>query len=290
MDLPFPHQKETRLCEYSTFGIGGPARFFAQAHSARALQEMLAFAHQASLRIFILGKGSNTLFDDRGFNGLVILNRIDNLHHDSKGLFRVGSGYSFARLGGLTARQGWSGLEFASGIPATVGGAIYMNAGASGSETSQRLLEVEYVKETGESVKFKKEELDFSYRSSSFQKWNGAIVEGVFQLEASKEAKHSQKSLLNYRLKTQPYGEKSAGCAFRNPQGSAAGQLIESCGLKGKVVGGACVSALHANFIVNCGGAKAQDVLDLMKIIKEEIYQKKGVVLEEEIRYITYDC
>jgi len=289
MDLPFPHQKQVKLCDYSTFGIGGPARYLTEARSSVQMQEMLAFAHQMSLRVFILGKGSNTLFDDKGYDGLVILNRIDYLEQNSQGLFRVGSGYSFARLGGLTARQGWSGLEFASGIPATVGGAIYMNAGANGNETASALVEVGYVTELGVHVRFKKDVLSFGYRSSPFQNLRGAIVEGVFQLSSSAESKKTQKEILNYRLKTQPYGEKSAGCAFRNPQGSSAGQLIDSCGLKGIAVGGACVSGMHANFIVNQGGAKAQDVLELMQKIKDQVHEKKGIVLEEEIRYIAYD-
>jgi UDP-N-acetylmuramate dehydrogenase len=288
MDLPFPHLREIKLSNYSTFGIGGPARYFAEARTCVQMQEMLGCVHNFSLPFFILGKGSNTLFDDRGFNGLVIVNRIDYLKQGAAGRFQVGSGYSFARLGGITSRKGWSGLEFASGIPATVGGAIYMNAGANKMETAQSLIEVSFVSESGEIVNYKKEALYFGYRTSSFQKMKGAIVEAIFQLSTSFEAKKSQKELLDYRLKTQPYGEKSAGCVFRNPQGNGAGQLIELCGLKGMTVGGAAVSPLHANFIVNRGGARAEDVLSLMKKIKEQVYQKKGVHLEEEIKYIPY--
>jgi UDP-N-acetylmuramate dehydrogenase len=288
MDLPFPHQREIKLSDYSTFGIGGPARYFAEARTCMQMQEMLCYAHRLSLPFFILGKGSNTLFDDRGFDGLVIVNRVDYVKQGAEGRFQAGSGYSFARLGSITSRNGWSGLEFASGIPATVGGAIYMNAGANKMETAQTLIEVAFISESGEVVNYKKESLHFGYRTSAFQKMKGAIVEGIFQLTTSLKAKKSQKELLDYRLKTQPYGEKSAGCAFRNPQGNAAGQLIEFCGLKGMAVGGAAVSPMHANFIVNRGGARAEDVLSLMKKIKEQVYQKKGVHLEEEIRYIPY--
>ncbi len=287
-DPPFPHQKNKLLSTLSTFGIGGPARFFAQAQDKEALQEMLAYAHKVGMPVHIVGKGSNSLFDDRGFNGLVILNRIDFLEHTDH-VFRVGSGYSFARLGGVTARLGWSGLEFASGIPATVGGAVYMNAGANGKETADTLVEVGFVTEKGEFLVFQKEELYFGYRASSFQKWKGAIVEALFHLRPSEQAKADQKEILDYRLKTQPYGEKSAGCAFRNPEGDSAGRLIEASGLKGVKKGGATVSATHANFIVNEGEAKARDVLDLIAEIKETIYREKGIVLEEEIRYIPYD-
>jgi UDP-N-acetylmuramate dehydrogenase len=287
MDLPFPHQKEKLLSEYSTFGIGGPARYFATASEATVLQQMLLYAHQHNLPLFILGKGSNTLFDDRGFNGLVIQNRIDYLKQ-AEGIFSAGSGYSFPRLGGIASRAGWQGLEFASGIPATVGGAIFMNAGANGQETSHCLVEVHYITEQGEMICFKKEELQFNYRKSSFQQWKGAIVEGIFHLKRSELAKKHQKELLDYRLKTQPYRDKSAGCAFRNPEGGSAGKLIDACGLKGFSVGGACVSPMHANFIVNRGGARAQDVLDLMMFIKEKVHQENHITLEEEIRYIPY--
>lgn len=289
MDLPFPYQKHKLLSELSTFGIGGPASYFAEAKTVGDMQQMLTVAHKISMKTFILGKGSNTLFDDKGFDGLVISNRIDYLHENVKeGLFRVGAGFSFPRLGGLTARNGWSGLEFASGIPATVGGAIYMNAGANGKETADSLLEVTFISETGELLRLEKKELHFSYRKSPFQQWKGAIVEAVFQLNTSSQAKNVQKEILNYRLKTQPYGEKSAGCAFRNPAEVAAGKLIEECGLKGKERGGAAVSTLHANFIVNRGGAKASDVLDLMTMIKTEVFAQRGIILEEEIRYVPY--
>ena len=288
MILPFPHQRAKPLKCFSTLGIGGPARYFAEAKKCEQMQEMFAFASHVHLPVFILGKGSNCLFDDRGFDGLVILNRIDYLEH-KEGVFRAGSGYSFARLGGVTARLGWSGLEFASGIPATVGGAIYMNAGSNGKETAETLFEVGYVTETGELLRLKKEELHFGYRTSTFQERKGAIVEAIFHLKPLVEAKETQKKMLDYRLKTQPYGEKSAGCAFRNPSLCAAGKLIEDCGLKGESVGGAVISNLHANFIVNQGGATAQDILNLMQNIKEKIYQKRGILLEEEIRYIPYE-
>ncbi len=285
---PFPYQKQKQLSEYSTFGIGGPARYFAEAREVEQMCEMLAYANQASIPIHILGKGSNSLFDDRGFNGLVILNRIDFLSQEEN-VFTVGSGYSFARLGGVTARGGWSGLEFASGIPATVGGAIYMNAGANGKETADVLAKVGFVTEKGDLIEFEKCALEFGYRSSSFQKKRGAIVEAVFHLIPSDRARTEQKEILGYRLKTQPYGEKSAGCAFRNPEGESAGHLIDEGGLKGIQVGGAAISKTHANFIVNTGGAKTADVLELITEIKETIYREKGILLEEEIRCIPYD-
>ncbi|MCC5831864.1 MAG: UDP-N-acetylmuramate dehydrogenase [Chlamydiales bacterium] len=291
-DLPFSHQKQKPLSEFSTFKIGGPARYFAEAANVQEMREMLTYAYSASIPVHILGKGSNSLFDDRGFNGLVILNRIDFLEQKGE-VISVGSGYSFARLGNVTARGGWSGLEFASGIPGTVGGAVYMNAGANGKETADVLREVGYVTKRGELIRFKREELDFSYRCSSFQKWResiqGAIVDAIIYLTPSESAKPTQREILDYRLKTQPYGDKSAGCAFRNPEGESAGALIEAMGFKGMCHGGATVSERHANFIVNTGKAKAVDVLALIEEIKEKVYRERGILLEEEIRYIPYD-
>ncbi len=283
--MNFPHKKGKLLSEVSTFGIGGPARFFAEATTIEAIQQMLREAQD--LPLFILGKGSNALFDDRGFNGLVILNKITHCKQISN-TFCVGSGLSFPRLGTMAAKQNYTGLEFAAGIPATVGGAIYMNAGANGQETGDCLTQVRFVNRTGELQTFQKQELEFSYRTSSFQKMRGAIVEGTFTLQPSTSAKADQRKIIDYRLETQPYGMKSAGCIFRNP-GPAAGQLIEQAGLKGLRVGGVSVSQMHANFIVNDEKGSAQDVLTLIEQVKERVYHEKGIQLEEEIRYIPYN-
>lgn len=287
--FPFPCKKGTLLKKYSTFGIGGPARYFTEARTLEQMQERVAYACLHSLPLLVIGKGSNSLFDDRGFNGLVILNRLDSLEKREEGRFCAGAGYSFARLGGVTARAGWSGLEFAAGIPASVGGAIYMNAGANGQETSDVLEEVGYVLPSGELARFKRAELEFSYRASTFQKMQGVIVEGVFKLTLSNEAQHQQHQLLKYRLQTQPYSEKSAGCAFRNPPGVSAGRLIEELGLKGLACNGAAISTQHANFIVNKGNASAEDVQILMEKIQEKVYQERGIHLEQEIRFIPYE-
>ncbi len=284
--LPFPHQTQVPLSDYSTFAIGGPARFFAKAATIKAMQEMLSVAYTQGIPCCVLGKGSNTLFDDKGFEGLVILNRISHLVQE-EGYFTVGSGYSFPRLGKMTARLGWSGLEFAAGIPATVGGAIYMNAGAGGQETADRLKYVRYINERGEALVFESRQLNFGYRSSPFQEMKGAIVEGCFELQPQARAREEQAEHLNYRLKTQPYKERSAGCAFRNPIGHSAGALIDACGLKGLQRGGAAISNQHANFIVNRGGASAADVLGLIDEVKERVFREKGITLEEEIRRIA---
>lgn len=286
--LPFPHEQGRSLSTLTTFGIGGPARFFARCLRIEQMQEMLRAASALQIPFLVIGKGSNCLFDDRGFAGLVIQNRIDSLHQEG-GRFVVGAGYGFARLGLLSAKQGWSGLEFAAGIPATVGGALFMNAGAGGQEVKDVVSELLFVSKEGELQRFSREQCAFGYRHSVFHDLLGAIVEGTFLLEAKGEAKGKQEEQLSKRLATQPYKERSAGCAFRNPPEGAAGRWIESCGLKGLQIGGAQVSSVHANFIVNRGGATASDVRALMELVKGRVFEKTGVVLQEEIRCIPYE-
>ncbi len=278
-------QRGKPLCELTTFGIGGPAKWFLQVDTIEDLALVIQECKATSIPYFILGKGSNVLFDDRGFDGLVILNKICWIKHEDA-LVHAGAGYSFSLLGSQTARKGWSGLEFASGIPASVGGAVYMNAGANGVEVSNVLLDVTYVTEEGQIERFSRESLYFSYRTSSFQTMKGAIAAATFQLKPSVSARKEQLAIIDYRTRTQPYGELSAGCVFRNPVEKSAGALIEQCGLKGIRVGGAEVSTLHSNFIVNKGGATAQHVLELAAFVQQRVKEVTGIDLEMEVRYV----
>lgn len=280
-------EKDKSLKTLSTFGVGGPARFFIAVQKVDEMLSLLKYCHEQKLPFFLLGKGSNCLFDDRGFDGLVILNKIAFCQFEGA-VVHVGAGYSFSLLGTQTARKGWSGLEFASGIPGSVGGAIFMNAGANGAETKDTLIEVLFVNEQGELEECKKEELSFSYRSSSFQKRKGAIVSAKFLLHPSEEARKKQLQIIDYRTRTQPYGDLSAGCVFRNPQTASAGALIQQSGLKGKRIGDAEVSLLHANFIINKGEATAKEILELAAYVKKTVHEKTGVELEMEIRCISF--
>lgn len=279
-------QQGKLLSELSTFGIGGPARWFFEAKSVEDLQKALSEAYAQKIPYLIVGKGSNSLFDDGGFDGLVILNKISFCEQKEE-VVHVGAGYSFALLGVQTARKGWSGLEFASGIPASVGGAVFMNAGANGQETCDSLSEVTFVDEQGNVRIWSKSELEFSNRFSSFQIMKGAIASATFRLIKDEGARKKQLEMIDYRTRTQPYGEKSAGCVFRNPAGKSAGALIDQCGLKGLKVGGAEVSCMHANFLINKEGATAEDVRELARLVKEKVFASTGIELEMEIRCVS---
>ena len=281
-------KKSVYLNTYSTYGIGGKAKFFLEIDTIEAMQSALSVIHKMGERFLVIGKGSNLLFDDRGFNGIVIHNRITHLEWNENEV-TVGAGYSFALLGSKTARKGYGGLTFASGIPGSVGGAVYMNAGAEGKETKDPLHSVQFVTKEGELIRFTKEELLFSYRSSPFQQKEGAIVEASFLLQEDKGALVEQKKIMEKRVKSQPLKEKSCGCVFRNPQGEKAGRLIEGLGWKNRAIGGAVVSPIHANFIVNRGNARGSDVRELITAIQEEVKNRYGYTLEVEVKIIPYE-
>src|SRR3569832_2160167 len=208
--------EEGRLLKgLTTFGIGGPAKHFIEVQSIPQLQEVVSYCYNKQLPYLVLGKGSNTLFSDRGFDGVIILNKIHFCQQDS-GNFYVGAGYSFSLLGSQTARKGWAGLEFASGIPGSVGGAVYMNAGANGGEAFQYLTEVTYVNEKGKLELLPKGKLQWGYRTSSIQTHKGAIAAARFHLVSNTEARQRQLNIIDYRTITLPYSDMSAGCVFRN--------------------------------------------------------------------------
>ncbi len=288
--MPLEFVSDRFLHEFSTFGIGGPILYFAPVTSFEEMREGFLFAREKKLPFLVLGKGSNCLFDDRGFRGVVLLNRIDFCNWKDS-VVEVGSGYSFSLLGTQAARKGLSGLEFAAGIPASVGGAIFMNAGANGKETCLSLSKVVYLHADGTLSSYSKEELSFGYRFSCFQKMQGAILSATFSLcPEQPEAREKQIEIIAYRKKTQPLQAKSIGCIFRNPSTTlSAGRVIEECGLKGAKVGMAKVSEMHANFIVNEEKATAEQVLELIQKVQEKVKREKGILLEREIWVISYE-
>lgn len=274
------------LSEFSTFGIGGPIQYLMEVHTPEEAKLAFFWADQRQLSVLVVGKGSNCLFPDAPYRGLVILNRIDFFKINDLQV-DVGAGFSFSLLGHQTAKSGLSGLEFASGIPATVGGAIFMNAGANGRETCESLVSARYLFRNGEIKEFLKNELQFGYRFSSFQMMNGCILSAKFQLQKESSSRSRQLEIIQRRIKTQPLKEKSIGCVFRNPPQYSAGELIDRCGLKGMRIGGAKISEMHANFIINDQNATAKDVLELIQEIQTVVLEKTGVHLHPELRIIS---
>lgn len=286
------HFKENiPLKNYTTYAVGGNAKRLIEVFTIEELVEVISLVKGE--RYIVIGKGSNILFDDEGFDGTVIINKIQIIEWKEKEI-NVSSGYSFSHLGSLASRNSLTGLEFAAGIPGTVGGAIFMNAGADQMETKDVLKSVTFLHPNGKIQEFPREELTFSYRKSCFQEMPGVILSAVFALNASEGASEKVKKIVDYRIKTQPYRSKSCGCTFKNPGVSTAGKLIDDCGLKGFKIGGAMVSDLHANFIVNENNATTQNILDLIKYVQVKVYLQKGVFLETEVMYIPFqegqDC
>jgi UDP-N-acetylmuramate dehydrogenase len=274
------------LKELTTFKIGGQAKYFCAPQNFDEMKEALLFAKKNNLKTFILGRGSNILFDDEGFFGLVIKNDINFLRILKTNIY-VGAGYSFASLGIQTAYNDLSGLEYAAGVPGSVGGAIFMNASAYNQAVSDSISRVTYLDEDCKIASLKKDQMEFDYRTSIFQKRNVVILSCSFELNQDVYAKEKQMEILKKKRQTQPTNEKNAGCIFKNPNGFSAGKLIEECKLKNYQIGGAKVSDIHANFIINEKEASSKDVLNLILYIKKEVKNKKNIILQEEIKIIS---
>ena len=280
-------QTDVALSRYCTYKIGGKAKYFAKATSKEELSSALKYCKQNNLRYYLLGKGSNTLFDDRGFNGAVILNALLGFEQNGD-FFDILAGTSFPLFAIKSAKMGFGGLEYGAGIPGSIGGAIFMNAGASGQEISNLVESVDFIDDAGELTTYKKDEISFKYRWSNFHEMNGAIASVRLKLYPDNSARKKQIELVGKRKISQPLNQASCGCVFRNGADFVTGRLIEELGLKGKTIGGAQISTTHANFIVNAGSAKAEDVKALVKIIEDTIAEKTGYILEREMRYVSY--
>lgn len=277
------------LSQYTTFRIGGPARYFFVAKNTEDLIEAVKFARGKKLPFFILGSGSNLLVSDQGFNGLVIKAENQGLKLD-KNIVTAEAGVPLAKLVKLSIDSGLTGLEWAIGIPGVIAGAVRGNTGAFGQSISESVEKVEVLNGELEKVVFNRSDCCFDYRESVFKKSRDVILCVELELERGDKEKSQEtiKEHLIQRLDKNPRGYPSAGCIFKNPKPLATGQLIDQCGLKGKKIGQAMISSKHANFIVNLGEAKAEDVIGLIKIIKESVKQKFGIDLQEEIQYLGF--
>jgi len=287
------------LSRHTSYAIGGPADILAWPADREDLLLLLQAIKTRKLRYYILGGGTNLLVRDGGFRGVMIaLQRMNTIKIEREyrsigGSFAVvyaEAGASLASLLSFAVQQGFTGIEFAAGIPGTVGGAICMNAGTSLGEMGDIVESVALISPDGELVTRRAEEMAFGYRTASVPEGHLVLeVRVVLRRDDKEKIKARIKKLLDTRKQRQPWGFPNAGSVFKNPQEESAGMLIESAGLKGKMVGDAQVSEKHANVIVNTGEAKATDILALMGLVKEKVLEVSGVRLEPEIKIIGED-
>jgi len=283
------------LAPYTSFKIGGPAEVFCQPQNIEELIDILKFALSFNIPYFILGNGSNSLISDKGVDGIVIqTSALNQLKHEEN-FIEAYCGATLKDLCYFAKEEGLSGLEFASGIPGTVGGAVFMNAGAYGSEIKDVLLSSDYLEPNLDSLNslnpikhLNANEHNFAYRRSIFQEKNLIHIKSVFQLQPEDKNIITEKMLSfeEKRKEKQPLDFPSAGSVFKRPEGFYTGNLIEQCGLRGYQIGKAAISEKHCGFIVNLGGATAADVLALIKYVQETVYNRFGVKLETEIRFL----
>ncbi|MDX2212065.1 MAG: UDP-N-acetylmuramate dehydrogenase [Oculatellaceae cyanobacterium bins.114] len=279
------------LAPLTSFRVGGIAEWFVAPRTLNDLQMSVAWAQTQGLAITVLGAGSNLLISDRGLPGLVIGTRhLRYSHFDpTTAQITAAAGEPIVRLAWQAAERGWSGLEWAVGIPGTVGGAVVMNAGAHDGCAADVLLSTQVLTPLGEVQILSQADLGYQYRTSVLQRDRRLVLEATFQLKPGldpQQVNSTTKTYLERRHTTQPYHLPSCGSVFRNPNPYKAGQLIEQAGLKGYQIGGAQVSEMHANFIVNVGGATASDIFQLIRYVQAQIWERWAIDLEPEVKML----
>ncbi len=280
------------LSRYTTSRLGGPADVLVEATNADELKTVVVAAREVGLPILILGGGANVLISDAGVSGLTIINKAKQIEFRADGMVWCESGVVLPTLARECIARGLSGLEWAVGVPGTVGGAVVGNAGAHGRDTAADLIAATILTDRNEVEEWSNADLQFAYRSSRIKRsaisgQRSVVLAAVFQLAAGDPAELEKKAaeFNEYRRRTQPPGA-SLGSMFKNPSNNAAGRLIEQCGLKGTRIGGAEISTVHANFFVNQAGATAADVKALIDLTRRTVRQKFGIELELEIELV----
>lgn len=278
------------MARHTSFRIGGPAEAIAFPKSADELCEILKVVVLLDCKCFILGAGTNVLAPDEGIDGLVICLKdcLGGMQKINDTTIRVAAGVTMTRAAVFAANLGLSGLEFAHGIPGTVGGGVYMNAGAYGGEICQVCTSVDVMTMDGTIKTYRGDEMRFSYRHSRLEDEGGIVLSADFVLtpKPENEIRATMQDLMNRRKKSQPLDLPSAGSAFKRPVGGYAAALIDQAGLKGFRVGDAAVSEKHAGFVVNLGNAKAEDVVKLLKEVSDSVFANSGILLEPEVRIL----
>lgn len=285
-------ENNTELKNYTTLHIGGPAKTMVHPETVEEMKQVLKETMEKNERIYVLGNGSNVLFADEGFLGTVIhipssFNHMERLDDNR---VRVESGATNEEFANWLCSQGLSGYEFASGVPGTIGGAVYMNAGCYGGEIKDVLVEAEYLDRDGNLHTLKNEDLDLGYRHSWFTDHFGLITSAVFQLEEKdpKEIQEVMDDLHEKRWSKQPMDKHSCGSTFKRPEGYFAAALIDQAGLRGYRVGQAMVSEKHTGFLINEDKASAEEFLKLIAEVQKRVKEHSGVDLECEVRLIPY--
>ena len=274
---------------HTSLRIGGPADALIIPRNEYDLKNLINFHKQTDIPLTVIGNGTKLLVSDEGIDGIVV--KISGCFNNvtvSGSRVKAGAGHSLANLSRLVADHGLSGLEFAVGIPGTVGGGVVMNAGAHGSMMSDVVTSATVMNFEGEISKYSKSDINFGYRQSKFQNNHSTVLSVEMNLRKNNAEKIRKKmyEYIQWRKKNQPLDLPNAGSIFKNPKDTSAGKLIDMAGLKGMMVGGAKISEKRANFILNLGNATAQDVLSLMNAVQKRILEKYGFKLEPEIRII----
>lgn len=282
--------KNESMKKHTTIKIGGNADIFLNVNTENALINIIKILNEEKIPFYILGNGSNLLVGDKGISGVVI--KLDGdfkkINTTIKQQVVCGAGASITRLCLYAYMNSLTGLEFLYGIPGTIGGAVYMNAGAYNGEIKDVLVNCTHITRSGKKETLQNEDLDFSYRHSFYSDKDYIITQATFKL-ASKEKTSILKTmedLMQRRKAKQPLNYPNAGSIFKRPTNNFAGALIEKSGLKGKMIGDAKISEKHCGFIINKNHASCKDVLNLMEFVKEEVYKKTGVMLESEVKVL----
>ena len=277
------------MSKHTTFRIGGPADFYLCPHSTKEVQQTVQICKEENLPYFILGNGSNLLVSDKGYRGAIIRlwkNFSDISVKDC--CITAKAGALLSKVAAEALEEGLTGMEFASGIPGTIGGAVFMNAGAYGGEMKDIIKEVKVLDDQGEIRVLSNEEMKLGYRTSIVKEKGYTVLSAVLQLKKGEVSviRETMEDLKNRRTSKQPLDMPSAGSTFKRPEGYFAGKLIMDSGLRGFSVGGAQVSEKHCGFVVNKGGATAEDVTALIREVQRRVKEKFGIELETEVRFL----
>ncbi|MFC1663186.1 UDP-N-acetylmuramate dehydrogenase [Patescibacteria group bacterium] len=282
-------KKNISLTPLTTFKVGGPAEYYYEPNDIGQFSNIIKSAISSEIPITILSGGSNVLINDNGIKGLVVHPKNDQHSIENTSIY-AGAGMSISRLLAICTKNSLSGLEFMGGIPGTVGGGVYGNAGSPKISLGNFIDYIEVINRLGEEQKWSQSDCNFSYRNSRMKKEKTIVMAAKFKLKItdSKIIRTNINIFIDKKNENQPASSASSGCIFKNPANNIAAKLIDQAGLKGKRIGGAEVSKIHANFIINTGSATAEDITILISYIKQQIRDKFNVQLNEEIQYLGF--